>query len=92
MKKIILSITVSSIVWASCVKETTPEKLSKHQIQQRVDSIMAEKTLQLEAAGKTDLYLRYKIEVKVKADSILNARKIPIAIGTNSNVKIPNNK
>ncbi len=76
MKKIVLSLLVLSLGWASCVKEKAKPQLTQKEIQQKVDSIVAERSKELEEAGKVDLTLRYKIEVKVKADSIVNARKM----------------
>ena len=90
MKKIALFVLVASLGWASCVKETTPQQLSKKQIQQKVDSILLEKNKELEQAGKIDLNLRYKIEVKVKTDSILNARKTKPAADSTAKSKKAN--
>ena len=75
MKKIVFVILIGSLGWTSCVKESTPQQLTKKEIKQKVDSILVEKSKEIEEAGKVDLNLRMKIEVKVKADSILNAQK-----------------
>ena len=79
MRKIflVLSIVVISIGWTSCTKEKAPVVLTKKQVQHQIDSIMAERSKELEAEGKKDLNSRLKIEVKVKADSIMQARLQP---------------
>ncbi len=74
MKKFVFALLVSSLGWASCVKEKAPQQLTKKQVQEKIDSIVAERSIEIERAGKIDLNLRYKIEVKAKADSILLAR------------------
>lgn len=57
----------------SCKKQETQRAPTKQEIKQKVDSILTVKTLEVETAGKTDLKHRLRIEVKVKADSIVNA-------------------
>ena len=73
MKKTIMSLCILASLFASCSKESTQRQLTKDEIKQKVDSIMAVRNAQMEDAGKTDLKHRLKIEVKVKADSIMNA-------------------
>lgn len=89
MKKIATVLFVSSLGWASCVKEKVPEHLTKKQVQQKIDSIVAERNIEIERAGKVDLHLRYKIEVKAKADSILAARAKQLA-GDTLKPRVPN--
>ena len=60
----------------SCIKENKPVKLTQKEIQQKIDSIVSKRTLELEEQGRKDLKLRTRIEVKVKADSILKAREV----------------
>ena len=79
MKKVLIVLLVSGLGWVSCVKPHEVKRMTETEMQQKVDSIVAERSRELEIAGKVDLNLRYKIEVKVKADSILNARKLPVA-------------
>ena len=77
MRKIIIALSIISISWASCTKEKGPQVLTKQQIRKQVDSIMTERNKDLEQQGKKDLQSRLKIEVKVKADSIVTARLNP---------------
>ena len=51
--------------------------LTKKEIKQQVDSIMALRNKDLNEEGQKDLQSRLKIEVKVKADSIIQARLNP---------------
>ncbi len=89
MKKVATILIVSSLGWASCVKEKAPQQLTKKQVQEKIDSIVAERNIEIEKAGKVDLNLRYKIEVKAKADSILAARSRQIA-GDTLKPRVPN--
>ena len=77
MRKLIIVLSIISITWASCTKEKGPQVLTKLQIQKQVDSIMTERNKDLEQQGQKDLQSRLKIEVKVKADSIINAKLNP---------------
>ncbi len=74
MRTTITGLLFLAIFWTSCNKEKALPPLTSKEIKQKVDSIMVEKNREIEAAGKTDLQLRMKIEVKVIADSFLNAR------------------
>jgi len=75
MKKIILAIGVISLGMASCNKE--PQPLTKTEIKQKVDSIATARIKELDIQAQKDLEYRITIEVKVKADSILNAKMQP---------------
>ena len=90
MKKTMLALLVTAITWTSCMKDNSPQPLSQKQIKQKVDSIMADKTKMLEVYGQKDLKNRLKIEVKVKADSIVNARMNATAKDTAKTTKITN--
>jgi len=72
MKKILFVLLVSGFGFASCNKEPVP--LTKEEIKQKVDSIMKVRILESDEQAKMDLERRIKIEVKVKADSILFAQ------------------
>jgi hypothetical protein len=89
MKKIVLFVSVLSLGWASCKKENATRPLTKQEIRQKIDSILVEKDKELEEAGKVDLTLRYKIEVRAKTDSIINARKIKPVADTQVKIKQP---
>ena len=77
MRKIIIALSILSITWTSCTKEKSPQVLTQRQIRHQVDSIMTERNKELEQQGQKDLQSRLKIEVKVKADSIVTARLNP---------------
>ena len=68
-----LLLLITAFTWTSCMKDNTQQPLSGKQIKQKVDSIMVTKTRELEVYGQKDMQHRMKIEVKVKADSIVNA-------------------
>jgi len=75
MRKIILVIGLIGIVMASCNKE--PHPLTKTEINQKVDSLTAARIKELDIQAQKDLEYRITIEVKVKADSIVNAKMQP---------------
>lgn len=58
----------------ACNKETTPP-LTKQEIKQKIDSITSIRIKELDAMAQRDLQHRIKIEVKINADSILNATR-----------------
>jgi len=51
--------------------------MSKEEIARKADSITKARIIESDAAARKDLERRIKIEVKVKADSILNAKLHP---------------
>ena len=59
----------------SCSKE--PKPMSRQAIQQIADSLSRIRMQQSDEHARRDLDYRIKIEVKVKADSILNVRLHP---------------
>jgi len=72
MKKALLAlILISGVGFTACNKEPVP--LTKEQIKQKIDSITAYRIKELDEMAQKDLEHRIKIEVKVKADSIVNA-------------------
>ena len=77
MRKIIAVMSLAAISWTSCTKDKGPQVLTKKEIKQQVDSIMALRNKDLNEEGQKDLQSRLKIEVKVKADSIIQARLNP---------------
>jgi len=75
MKKAIQLVGVIAVCLASCNKDTkTVAPLTKEAIAAKVDSITEIRFREMEANSNRDLGYRLKIEVKAKADSILNAR------------------
>ena len=87
MNKTMLALFLSAITWTSCIKEKTVQPLTKKQIQQQVDSIVAARTKTLIEYCQRDLNYRMKIEVKVKADSLLKARQTPVNDTANKVIK-----
>ncbi len=71
MKRTLLAILISGIGFTACNKQ--PEPLTKDQIKQKIDSITAMRIKELDAQSMQDLEHRKKIEVKVKADSMVKA-------------------
>ncbi len=72
MWKIIFVIIILGLGFGSCNKETQP--LTKQEIKQKIDSITKIRIKELDEQSRVDLEHRIKIEVKVKVDSIFNAR------------------
>ena len=64
-----------SLVFVSCSKE--PQPLSKQEVTRRADSLTKVRVNESNEQAKRDLDHRIKIEVKVKVDSILNAKLMP---------------
>lgn len=71
MKKTLLAIVIFATGFSACNKD--PQPLTTAQINQKIDSIVASRVKELDAQSQQDLEHRIKIEVKVKADSIVNA-------------------
>ncbi len=71
MKRTLLALIILPIGFTACNKE--PKPLTREQIQQRIDSVTAARIKELDEMARQDLEHRKKIEVKVKADSIVNA-------------------
>lgn len=70
-----LTFTVAAIAFAlsSCSKKVE-KPLSKQEIQRQIDSIAGKRMAEMERAAQIELEHRIKIEVKVKADSILQEK------------------
>ena len=71
VKRIVLASAVLCTIY-SCNKVAQP--LTREQIIRKADSLSGIRIRQADEQAKTDLEYRLKIEVKVKVDSILNAR------------------
>ena len=82
MKRTLLALLILGLGFTACNKE--PEPLTKAQIKQKVDSITAYRIKELDIQAQRDLDHRKKIEVKVKADSIINARNAADTIPKNT--------
>ena len=71
MKSIAILFTVL-ILSASCKKESQP--MTKAEMRKKIDSLTSIRLKELDAQANHDLEYRMKIEVKVKVDSIVQAR------------------
>ncbi len=71
MKKTIFALLIVCGLF-SCNKETKP--LSKEEVKLKIDSAVKASTQQSDEQAQKDLGHRIRIEVKVKADSIVNSR------------------
>jgi len=71
MKKILLALMIVGL-GMSCNKEPVP--LTKQQVDRKIDSLVKAGKQESDEQARIDLDRRMKIEVKVKVDSILNAR------------------
>ena len=69
MKKII-TLFLAAIAIQSCSKEE-PKPLTKEEIALQIDSIAKQRIRQVEEEAQKELEYRMKIEVKIKADSIV---------------------
>ncbi len=64
------------VLLAACKKDNLEKKaLSKEELKAKVDSIVRERTIELNKESDLDLRYRMKIEAKVIADSILQSKK-----------------
>ena len=75
MKNAILALVVIALGVLSCNKE--PQQLSKQQIKHQIDSITQVRISESDIQAHIDLERRIKIEVKAKADSIVEAQSRP---------------
>lgn len=74
MNKILFAFLFIGIGFCSCSKDVPT--LSKEEIKRKTDSLVQARKQESDEHAKTDLDHRIKIEVKVKVDSILNARML----------------
>jgi len=72
MNRIVLALLIVILGCYSCNKEAEP--LTRQQVKQQTDSLIHVRIKESDEQAKIDLERRLKIEVKVKVDSILNAR------------------
>ena len=72
MKKTLFAFVIFGILLGSCKKQ--PQLLTRQQMQQQVDSLTNVRIKELDEMANKDLDHRMKIEVKVKVDSIINAK------------------
>ncbi len=72
MRKAILAIGIGIISISSCKKEV--RKFTKEEIRIHYDSITKIRLIESDQQAQKDLDRRMRIEVKVKVDSIINAR------------------
>ncbi len=85
MNKTLLALALMVVCFASCDKEV-PKPLTKEEVQQCIDSLTCERKKEVERRANIELQDRLKIEVKVKVDSILQARSQQKAADTTPKV------
>ena len=77
MKKIVLGIMLISVAFVSC--ENKQAMLTRSSINAKVDSLVGARMEEINRQAMDDLDHRIAIEVKAKADSIVQARTNPTA-------------
>jgi hypothetical protein len=87
MNKYLFLLAIVSLVYVSCSKEV--RQLSEEEIDYRIDSISRERIKELNIRAQKALEHRIKIEVKIKADSIYNARMQQRATDTTQPANTP---
>jgi hypothetical protein len=87
MKNVLLAVIILGIGLMSCNKEVKP--LTKEEILKTIDSLTTIRIRESDEMAKRDLNHRIKIEVKVKADSILHAVTLQKANDTLKSKKLP---
>ncbi len=71
-------VVFAGVALFSCNKEKAVERVfSKEEIKHKVDSIATVRKKEIEENAKRDLNLRKKIQVKLKADSLVDAKLNP---------------
>ncbi len=86
MKRTLFIVTVIFCTgFFACNKPVQP--LTKQEISRKIDSAVKAGTAESDQAAYIDLERRMKIEVKVKVDSILNARLLKQLKDTSSKTK-----
>lgn len=78
---------ISVLGFTACSKTPEPKPLTKEQIKKAIDSITQVRIQEASAMAARDLDYRMRIEVKVKADSILNARSKQVHPDTAAKIK-----
>jgi hypothetical protein len=75
MNKLLIGIGLVLVSGISSCSKEAPVPLTRRQIQEQIDSITRIRVMEVDERAKKDLEHRIKIEVKIKADSILQAMK-----------------
>jgi hypothetical protein len=88
MKQVLGAFLVLAFSIAACNKAPEPKPLTKEQIKKAMDSITQVRLQEASAMAARDLDYRMRIEVKVKADSILNARSKQIKTDSSNKGKV----
>lgn len=73
MSKLTITGVAIALMLSACSKEVK-KPLSKEEIQRQVDSIAQARVREMERDAQKELEYRIKIEVKIKADSILQEK------------------
>ena len=74
MKRVFWVLTIPVLTLAACSKDVQPHAMSKHEMEHKIDSLAKIRIQEVNHRARVELEHRLKIEVKVKVDSILNAK------------------
>lgn len=74
MKKVLFPAAMAAVLFTACNNNTAPA-MDQNAIDAKVDSIVGERLDELNMEAQEDLDRRIAIEVKPKADSIVEAMK-----------------
>lgn len=74
MKRVFWGLTIPVLTLAACSKDVQPHAMSKHEVEHKIDSLSKIRIQEVNHRAQVELEHRLKIELKVKVDSILNAK------------------
>jgi hypothetical protein len=74
MNKILPAIIISLVCMQACNKKE-PKPLTREEINKQIDIITKRRIKEVEDRARQELEYRIKIEVKIKADSILQSKQ-----------------
>jgi hypothetical protein len=74
MKRVFWGLVIPVLTLVACSKDVQPPTMSKHEVSRRIDSLSKIRIQEVNYRAQKELEHRLKIELKVKVDSILNAR------------------
>lgn len=74
MKKLLFPVAIAALLFTACVEEEHEVEMTEAEMQAQTDSIVGTKLDELNDEANDDLERRMAIEVKPKADSIVEAK------------------
>ena len=74
MKRVFWGLAIPVLTFTACSKEVQPHAMSKHEMEHKIDSLAKIRIQDVNHRAQVELEHRLKIELKVKVDSIMNAR------------------